>query len=76
MKSLKVIFPLLLFFPVALIAQNNTFFNWKGNALEVFEKPGVKSKVLGKIAKGAKVKVIKALLLVFSPYILAITGIW
>jgi len=69
MKSVKFIFSLLLLFPVALTAQDKTFFNWKGNALEVFEKPDTKSKVLGKIRKGAKVDVTGTATGVFPVYL-------
>ena len=56
MKNVKVLM-LLLCSPIALLAQSQTFYNWKGNALEIFEKPDIKSKVLTKIASGAVVNV-------------------
>ncbi|WP_460686323.1 hypothetical protein [Niabella aquatica] len=69
MRPGKYMFSLLLLFPFALMAQDKIFFNWKGNALEVFEKPDVKSKLLGKIAKGASVEVTGTVAGIFPVYL-------
>ncbi|MCH5717271.1 SH3 domain-containing protein [Niabella hibiscisoli] len=40
-------------------AQTKTWYNWKGFPLEVFEKPDVKSRQIGTLAKGSKVDVVE-----------------
>ncbi len=59
MKILRYLLALLILLPLLSLAQTKTWYNWKGFPLEVFEKPDVKSRQIGTLAKGSKVDVVE-----------------
>lgn len=58
-KAMKYLLIFVLVLPFVAIAQTKTWYNWKGYPLEVFERPDIKSKPIGSIAKGGKVGVVE-----------------
>lgn len=56
MKQLLFFFILL---PFTGFSQTKTWYNWKGFALEVFEKPDIKSRQIGSVVKGGKVDIVE-----------------
>ncbi len=55
MKRLSIF---LLLLPLTGFAQTKTWYNWKGSSLEVFERPDIKSRQMGSLARGSKVEVV------------------
>lgn len=55
----KYLLSFLIIWPLTGFAQTKTWYNWKGFPLEIFERPDIKSKQIGSIARGRKVDVLE-----------------
>lgn len=71
MKHLLFFFIL---FPFVSFAQTKTWYNWKGFPLEIFERPDIKSRQIGSLAKGSKVDVVEFNKAKFFPIYLCYYG--
>lgn len=56
-KTMKYLLIFVLLLPFVGIAQTKAWYNWKGLSLEVFERPDIKSRQIGSLARGSKVDV-------------------